>query len=151
MFVGFSVPAYSKSPRKNLLSTAKFFLFDMGVRHASEGLPPSRSTVNARPGPFLEQWVGIELWKRLQYLGQGRLLHLRTKDGSEVDFIIETRTRVTPIEVKYTQHPSLSDARHLLTFMAENPRRARHAYIICRCPRPLALHGKVTALPWFYL
>ena len=104
--------------------------------------------VKANPGPLLEQWVGIELWKRLQYLGQGTLYHQRTKDGAEVDFIVERAGRLTPIEVKWTEHPTLTDARHLLTFLKEKPRQAKQGYIICRCPRPLQLHDKVTALPW---
>jgi hypothetical protein len=34
--------------------------------------PPSSRSRTTRP--LSEQWVGIELWKRLQYLGRGRLL-----------------------------------------------------------------------------
>ncbi|HEU4578193.1 MAG TPA: DUF4143 domain-containing protein [Polyangiaceae bacterium] len=148
MFVGFSVPAFSRSPRKNLLSTAKFFFFDLGVRHAAAGLKPSRNVVRALQGPLLEQWVGIELWKRLTYLGDGTLHHLRTKDGAEVDFIVERAGRYTPIEVKHTQHPTLSDARHVLDFLEEQGPRARHGFVICRAPYPLKLHERVTALPW---
>ncbi len=148
MFVGFQVPAYSGSPRKNLLSTSKFFFFDLGVRHAAQDLPITRGIVKADPGAYFEQWVGIELWKRLQYLGSGRLHHLRTKDGAEVDFIIDTRRSLIPIEVKFTEHPTLADARHLLTFVAENPRKARQGYVICRCPRPMQLSERITALPW---
>jgi predicted AAA+ superfamily ATPase len=73
MFVGIRIPACSKSARKNLLSTPKFLLFDLGVRHAAAGLNPSPETVKANPGPIFEQWVGIELWQRRQYLGEGRL------------------------------------------------------------------------------
>lgn len=148
MFIGFSVTAYSRSPRKNLLSTPKFLFFDLGIRHAAAGLEASPDVVKAHPGPLLEQWVGIELWKRLQYLGQGTLYHQRTKDGAEVDFIIEQKGRLTPIEVKWTENPTLNDARHMLTFLNEKPREAKQGYVICRCPRPLQLHDKVTALPW---
>lgn len=151
MFIGFRVLAYSRSPRKNLLSTPKFLLFDLGVRHTAAGLTPSEDLVQAHPGPLLEQWVGIELWKRLQYLGDGTLYYQRTRDGSEVDFIVERDGLLTPIEVKWSENPSLSDARHLLTFLGEHPRQARHGYIICRCPRPLQLHDKITALPWYCL
>jgi predicted AAA+ superfamily ATPase len=148
MFLGFRVPAFSGSARKNLLSTDRFFFFDPGVRHAAAGLTPSLDTVRANPGPVFEQWVGIELWKRLQYLGQGRLSYLRTKDGAKVDFIVEHGGRRAPVEVKWTETPSLTDARHLLTFLREHPRQAKHGYIICHCDRPLRLHDKVTALPW---
>jgi uncharacterized protein len=151
MFLGFRLPAFSGSPRKNLLSTDRFLFFDLGVRHAAAGLRPGTDTVRANPGPLFEQWVGIELWKRLQYLGNGKLHYLRTKDGAEVDFIVEHGGRLAPIEVKWTENPSLTDGRHLLTFLREHPKKAKHAYIICRCDRPLRLHDKVTALPWFCL
>ena len=151
MFLGFRLSAFSGSARKNLLSTDRFLFFDLGVRHAAAGLDPSPATVRANPGPLFEQWVGIELWKRLQYLGSGSLHYLRTKDGAEVDFIVEHGGRLTPIEVKWTERPTLTDARHLLTFLREHPKKAPHAYIICRCDRPQRLHDKVTALPWFCL
>lgn len=151
MFIGFRVPVYSKSPRKNLLSTPKFFFFDLGVRHAAAGLKPSPEVVKANPGSIFEQWVGIELWKRLQYLGNGRLYYQRTRDGAEVDFIIEQDSKLKPIEVKWTERPALQDGRHLLKFLEEHPGQADHGYIICRCPRPMEIHEKMTALPWFCL
>ena len=148
MFIGLRVPAYAKSPRKNLLSTPKFLFFDLGVRHAAAGLNPSPELVKANPGPVFEQWVGIELWNRLQYLGEGKLYHQRTRDGAEIDFIIERNGTLTPVEVKWTENPTLKDARHLLSFLDEKPKEAKHGYVVCRCPRPLQLHDKITALPW---
>jgi predicted AAA+ superfamily ATPase len=151
MFLGFRLRAFSCSPRKNLLSTDRFLIFDLGIRHAAAGLRPNADVVLANPGPIFEQWVGVELWKRLQYLGTGTLHYLRTHDGAEVDFIIAREGRFTPIEVKWTENPSLSDARHLRTFLGEHPKQAKHGYIICRCDGPLRLHDQVTALPWFCL
>ncbi len=151
MFIGFLVPSFSKSPRKNILSTPKFFFFDLGVRHAAAGIVPSTNIVKVNPGSFFEQWVGIELWKRLQYLGTGQLYYQRTRDGAEVDFIVAHENRLMPIEVKWTAHPSFSDARHLLTFLNENSDKADRGYIVCRCDRPMELDEKVLALPWFCL
>jgi predicted AAA+ superfamily ATPase len=148
LFIGFRVSAFTGSRRKSLLSTERFFFFDLGIRHAAAELPIGAATVAASPGPLFEQWVGIELWKRLRYSQSGALLYLRTKAGAEVDFIVSRGQRLTPIEVKWTEHPTLTDARHLLTFLDEHPTRARHGYVVCRCPSPLALHDRVTALPW---
>ena len=150
MFVGFEVPAFSKSPRKAILSMPKFLFFDLGVRHAAAGLHPSTEIARIDPGRVFEQWVGIELWKRLQYLGVGRLCHQRTKDGAEIDFIVETPRKLIPIEVKWTERPTLRDAHHLWTFLEEN-KNAPTGYIVCRCPRPLQLHEKIKAIPWFAL
>jgi uncharacterized protein len=151
MFVGFTAPAFTRSPRKNLLSTPRFFFFDLGVRHAAAGLSPSTETVRANPGPIFEQWVGIELWKRLQYLGEGKLHYQRSRDGAEVDFIIERGDHLTPIEVKWTERPSRSDTRHLRQFMKEHPTQAQQGFVICRCPRPMEIAENVMALPWFCL
>lgn len=151
MFIGFCVPAYSGSKRKNLLSTPKFLFFDLGVRHAAARLKASADVALANPGAFFEQWVGIELWKRLQYLREGRLHYLRTSDGMEIDFIVEYRGSLVPIEVKWTERPTLQDARHLLSFIKQHPEQAKHGYVICRCQAPLQIHESVTALPWFCL
>lgn len=151
MFLGFRVTAFSGSPRKSVLSTERFFFFDLGVRHAAAELVVDESTVLANPGPVFEQFVGIEIWKRLQYLGSGKLHYLRTKGGAEVDFIIERGLQLTPIEVKWTENPGPSDARHLLTFLQEHSRQATRGYLICRCAKPQALNDRITALPYRYL
>lgn len=147
MFIGFSVPAYARSPRKNLLSTPRFFFFDLGIRHAAAGLVPNRNVVRTDPGRFFEQWVGIEIWKRLQYRNEGQLHHYRTKDGAEVDFVVELGESVIPIEVKWTDKPCVQDATHLASFLREHP-RAKHGYVVCRAPRAMKLTDTITALPW---
>jgi len=149
LFVGFRVPAFSQSPRKYLLSTPEFFFFDAGVRHAAAGLKPGRSAIKSQPGELFEQWVGQELWKRLGYLNKGRLFHYRTKGGAEIDFILEIDNRFIPVEVKWTEHPSESDARHMLTFMRDVPRKTTEGYIICRCSRPMQILENVRALPYW--
>lgn len=151
MFIGFRITALSGSPRKSLLSTERFCFFDVGVRNAAAELPLETAAARANPGPLFEQWIGIELWKRLQYLGGGKLHYLRTKAGAEVDFIVARGNRLIPIEVKWTEHPTRGDARHLLTFLDEYPNRARKGWLICRCSAPLALTDRVTALPWSWL
>ncbi len=151
MFVGFHVQGFSGSARKHVLSTPRFFFFDLGIRHAAAGLLPSHDTVLADPGRNFEQWVGIELWKRLAYLGRGQMSYLRTRAGAEVDFVLELENRLVPIEAKWTENPSLHDARHLISFLDEQPERAPHGYVVCRCTRPRQLAERVTAIPWWSL
>lgn len=151
MFVGFSLPAFSGSARQGVLSTPRFYFFDLGVRHAAAGLPPEPTLVLANPGPLFEQWVGLELWKRIGYLGEGRLSYFRTKTGVEVDFIWEHRGKFIPIEVKWTDRPDISDARHLRGFLDDHKKVAPEGLVICRCPRPLQLAPNIRALPWWML
>lgn len=149
MFLGFSVPAFSGSPRKTALSTPRFFFFDLGVRNALAGLSFGPDTVLANPGTLFEQWVGIELHKRLAYRGEGKLSYYRTAGGAEVDFIVERAGVLFPIEVKWTENPTKKDARHLEAFLQDHGTIAPHAYIVCRAPYPLRVTDTVTAIPWW--
>jgi uncharacterized protein len=148
MFVGFALPAYSGSVRQGVLSTPRFFFFDLGVRHAAARVPAEPAAVLGNPGPLFEQWVGIEIWKRLGYLGEGRLSYFRTKTGAEVDFIVELREKLIPIEVKWTDRPTLSDARHLKNFLSDHSKKASAGYVVCRCKHPLQLAPNIRAIPW---
>ncbi|MFP4203631.1 MAG: ATP-binding protein [Opitutales bacterium] len=151
MFVGFRIPAFTRSPRKNLLGHARFCFFDLGVRHAAADLRPSHDTVLADPGRCFEQWVGLELQRRLGYADRGVLAYYRTRDGMEIDYIVEFEGRLIPIEVKWTENPSVKDARHLQTFLSEHADEASRGYVVCRCPRPAKLTDQVTAIPWWML
>jgi predicted AAA+ superfamily ATPase len=151
MFICFRITAFSKSARKNLLSTERMCFFDLGVRHSSAGLKACPETVLANPGPVFEQWVGIELWKRLKYNGEGKLHYLRSSSGTEIDYIIECWDKYVPIEVKWTEYPDRKDARHLEWFMKENSKKVEKAYIICRCKMPMEISENIIAVPYHLL
>jgi len=151
MFVGFRVPAFNKSARGNLLRHARFHFFDLGVRHAAAGLRPGHDTVLAHPGGIFEQWVGLELKRRIDYANEGKLSYLRTRDGTEIDYIVEWKDRFIPIEVKWTENPNPKDVRHLRTFLDEHAENATEAYVVCRCPRPAQLTERIMAIPWWAL
>lgn len=148
MFIGFTVPSFSGSEQKSLVSAGRFYFFDMGVRNAAAGIRIDESIISLDPGHFFEQWVGMELYRKLSYAGEGRLSHYRTRGGAEIDFILERDEEWIPIEAKWTQSPSLKDARHLRTFIEDSKGRARRAYIVCRCSRPQQLDEHIMAIPW---
>jgi uncharacterized protein len=150
MFIGFSVPAFSRSARKNLLSTPRFLFVDLGIQHAACGISPDINVIRANPGRYFEQWVGIEIWKRLQYNGSGQLFYFRTKDGAEVDYIVEYEDRAIAIEVKWTDKPALQQVPGLVSFLRDHP-AVRKGYVICRCPRPIQLSKEIVAIPWYLL
>jgi uncharacterized protein len=151
MFIGFRVFAFSQSPRKYLLSTPKFFFFDMGVRHSAAGLKPGFEIVKTQAGMMFEQWVGQELWKRIGYLKQGKLFHFKTRGGAEIDFIIELEGGFIPVEVKWTEHPSEKDARHLIAFIHDMRGKSSSGYIVCRCARPMQIYENIFAVPYWWI
>src|SRR5439155_7454661 len=76
-----------------------------------------------------------------------RVRFWRDPDGPEVDWVVEHHGRYLPVEVKWSDRPREADARHLKVFLAEH-RNASQGLIVCRCPRPLVIDRRITALPW---
>jgi hypothetical protein len=58
----------------------------------------------------------------------------------EVDFILELDSSLVPIEVKWTDRPSLRDARLMESFLEEHgPQTMPRGYLFYRCPHLLQL------------
>lgn len=147
--VGFALPPFGGSDRARVLTTPRFFFFDVGVRNALARLPLDKRILATEGGSLFEQWVVCELRTRAAYLGPGyRLSFWRTVDGAEVDLVVETPREVIPIEVKYTRSPRPADARGLERFLSRYERRARRGILVCRAPRAEQLTTRVRAVPW---
>lgn len=132
--------------RKKLSRAPKYLLYDLGVRRvaAREGRQLSREQM----GQLLEQYVGLELIRLMRTLRLRSLLkYWRDPSGPEVDWVVELEGRYIPIEVKWTETPTLQDAKHLQTFLHEHP-QASKGFIICRTPHAMKLSPKIYALPW---
>jgi predicted AAA+ superfamily ATPase len=151
-FVGHWMPTYGHPSRKRVLKSPRFYLFDLGVRHAAAQLPTSRDLLSLQGGQLLEHWVALELLARASYRGRGhRVSFWRTVDGVEVDFVFESPREDLPIEVKWTERPRTEDARHLETFLDKFESRCRRGLLVCRCEHPQRLSDRVTAIPWHQL
>ncbi len=151
-FVGHWMAPYGARSRKRLLTTPRFYFFDLGVRNAAADLTLADRVPDELGGPLLEHLVAQELIARAGYAGRGhRVGFWRTSYGVEVDFVWETPREDVPIEVKWTARPRPVDARHLETFLDEFPRRARRGLLVCRCPEPQQLTDRVRAIPWDHL
>ncbi len=148
-FVGHWLLPYARRSRKRLLSTPRFYFFDLGVRNAAAELPLDAPVASEGGGVLLEHWVAQELVARASYAGRGyRVSFWRTSTGVEVDFVWETPKGDLPIEVKWTERPRPQDARHLEKFLDEYPTRARRGLLVCRCPEPQQLTDRVRAIGW---
>ncbi len=89
--VGFLLEPFAGSIRKRQRQASKFYYFDIGVTRALKRtlqLPVRASTYEY--GELFEQFVILEI-KRLSDYHQPdwRLSYLRTKDGAEIDLLIE--------------------------------------------------------------
>ena len=110
-FVGFWMRPYGGPTRKRLLTTPRFFYFDLGVRNAAAALLPDARLAEADGPALFEQWVAIELRARAGYLGRGYDVSFwRTVSGAEVDFVWQAPREDVPVEVKWTERPRPEDA-----------------------------------------
>jgi uncharacterized protein len=148
-FVGFWMRPYGGPTRKRLLTTPRFFYFDLGVRNAAAALLPDARLADTDGPALFEQWVAIELRARAGYLGRGYDVSFwRTVSGAEVDFVWQAPREDVPVEVKWTERPRPEDARHLERFLDTYSSRARRGLLVCRSGRAQQLTERVTAVPW---
>ncbi len=139
-------PLCNSSTRRKLTRSDKYLFFDMGVRRIAAR--EDRRVIPVRFGQLFEQWVGLELLRGIHASHVSmRLRFWRDPDGPEIDWLVDHEGSYTPIEVKWTDSPSTTDARHLKTFMIEYPTTG-YAYLVCRCPRQIKLADRIIALPW---
>jgi hypothetical protein len=79
--------------------------------------------------------VLLELVARTAYLGRGyQVAFGRMRHGAEVDAVVETPRGDIPIEVKWTDNPRSTDARHIEPFLDTDPKQAKQSFVVCRVP-----------------
>lgn len=139
-------PLLKSKTRHRLSKSQKYLLFDLGLRRlaAKEG----RRLPIKQMGQLFEQFVGLELVKQTQFSQEKMSIkYWCDLNGPEVDWVIESPSQLIPIEVKYTDKPSMRDAKHLKTFLDEYD-EASNAYVICQTPRKMKLADNIYAISW---
>lgn len=137
------VPAYSVNRTRRLIKTPKLYWADTGLALHLSGEAQPR-------GAHLENHVLCDLLAWTGSLPAGpNLCYWRTAAGEEVDFVIEWKGRLLPIEVKSTERPRPADARGLLAFRDEYGQVARSGLLLHAGSETLRLAEGVLALPWW--
>jgi len=116
-FLGFMLPAWNKSVKRKPISTAKFYLFDIGVRNTLANIHAIPTNSNLY-GQAFEHFIAMELRAYISYRRlRLPLAYWQTKHGVEVDFIIGDDIA---IEVKSTNKISSKHMKNMLLLMEEN-------------------------------
>lgn len=146
--IGFLLPAYHQSVRKQQASNPKFYFFDLGVKRALEGTLGQEPIPNTYGyGKLFEHYVILEILRLNDYWQKDfRLYHLRTKDQAEIDLIVERPgLPLALVEIKSTERVDERHTRSLENFKKSFP----HAKYFCLSQDPLERKiGSVAALPW---
>lgn len=100
-FILFRLYPYSKRKRDEISKAAKIFFYDTGVRNALIG---DFSDVDTRTdkGALFENFIIGELIKQDSYSERNfKFYYWRTKQGSEIDVVLEKGNEIIAVEIKY--------------------------------------------------
>ena len=100
-FILFRLYPYSKNKRDEISKAAKIFFYDTGLRNALIG---DFSDLESRTdkGALFENFIVSELIKQDSYSEKNhKFYYWRTKQGSEIDVVLEKGKVLIGIEVKY--------------------------------------------------
>lgn len=147
--VAFRIDGWSRSVRKQLRQSPKFYFFDCGVLNAIRGeLQTELRERSSRYGRLFETFMLLEILRLNDYSEAGyRFAYWRTNTGLEVDVVLSKGAGRPPIavEVKSKPSPGVEDFHALKSFLSENPGAA----LMCLCSTPRAYNaGPVQVLPW---
>ncbi len=145
------LPPYSRNYGKRLLKSPKAYFLDPGVV-CYMTLQPSGAAALAGPlgGSLFEGLIVAEANKVFSALGKKPALsYWRSKDGLEVDLLIQIGARLHAVEIKLTATPTPRHCEPLSRFIKLAGSDAEPSgTLVCRVDRPLALPGGHRALPW---
>lgn len=146
--LGFRLPSYHASIRKQQKKAPKFYLFDTGVARALAGqvdydLVPK----SFEYGQLFEAFIMNELHRCLTYQDrQFKLSYLRVNEDLEIDVIIERgNLPLVLAEIKSTGHVDERHAKSLLTLGADF--KSAKKYLISNDPDVKGF-SDVLACPW---
>jgi predicted AAA+ superfamily ATPase len=146
--VAYMLEPYHRSVRKRQSHAPRFYLFDTGVCRAL-----SRSlNIPLNPGTYaygraFEHFIVTEIFRRSDYLKTDfRFSYLRTKDGAEIDLVIERPGQSTVlVEIKSSGRVDTADLRHLTALSCDIP----DSCAMCLCTESIArVVDGVRVLPW---
>jgi uncharacterized protein len=146
--IGYTLPAYDRSLRKQQIKSPKFYLFDTGVaRTLNRLLPASGELTGQEYGRAFEQFIICECFRLLgsSTLSKARLYHY-TSGNLEIDLVIERpREPLTFVEIKSTDRIVESHLKGLRTMQKQYP----EFRYICLSKDTIARNeGGIEVLPW---
>lgn len=144
------IDPYLKNSRKRILSSSRYYFFDLGVRNTLARLPLTKKLINAQKGILFEHAVVLEIIRRIRALNKNyKLYYWRTSGGAEVDCVLDLGGQIIPIEIKASKTISLSEIKGLKIFLEDYKKIAKHGYVITMGEKKEKLAENITAIPWF--
>jgi len=141
-FIGFTLPAWTKSKKRKAASTGKFYLFDIGIKNSIAGIKHIQERTDGFGNAF-EHFIILECRAYLSY----QRLHMslsywHTKHGHEVDLTIDENIA---IEIKSTDKVTNKHLKSLHMLEEENIFKR---YILVSQDPISRKYGNIDVMPW---
>ena len=140
--VGFYLPAFDLSIRKQQATHPKFFWFDLGVARAASGMLDEKISASTYEfGNLFEHLVIGEASKLNDQSEAGaKLMYFRSADGSEIDLVVKRGKSLYAIEIKSAENPDITDIRKLSRLQQSLP-KGTQAFVFCNTVKPYVSEG----------
>lgn len=143
------VPAFASNRSRRLIKSPKLYWTDTGLAaHLADisGVASLRSSPLA--GALLENLVlgGLRAWAGTRPRAT-QITYWRTAGGAEIDFVVETGSRILPIEVKSGTRVRSEALRQLDGFLDEYRDRAPFGVVLLDSAKPEMLTRRIMGLP----
>lgn len=137
------LPAYAVNRSKRLIKAAKLYWSDVGLamQLAGEASPRGAHLENLILGDLLA-WAGT-------LTDRADILYWRTASGEEVDFVVERKDALLPVEVKASGRVSSREARGIASFREEYGKQVVGGLVLYTGSESIWLSQEVLAVPWW--
>lgn len=135
---------------KRLIKAPKLYWLDTGLACFLLGLKDEEAVLRGpMAGPLFETAVVAELAKLFYHHGlPPALWYWRSRDGWEIDLLVELRGRLHPIEIKATATPRPAQAENLVRWRSLAGEKAGSGLLIAQADEASSLAPGVRVLPW---
>ena len=138
---------------KRLIKSPKLYWLDTGLLCFLLGLKDNDAVLRGpMAGPLFETAVVAELAKLFFHRGlPPSLWYWRSRDGWEVDVLVELSGRLYPVEVKATATPRPAHAETLVRWRSIAGEKAGSGLVVTQAQEASALVPGVRVIPWYLL
>ncbi len=141
-YIGFRIQPWGKSKDRRMITTEKFYLFDVGVTNYLAKRKPALKTMEF--GKSFEQYILMELRAYITYKNPDVPIYFwRTSTGQEVDFILGDKELA--IEIKGSDRVHEGDLRFLKALKEDGP--VKNCVLVCLEKEPRTVAG-IKIISW---
>lgn len=141
---------YYRNIGKRLVKSPKLYFSDTALACYLLGLRDRQTLLNSPHFPHIfETFVVVDFWKRFLHFGQmPSLYYLRTRDGLEVDMVIEANQKLHLYEIKSSATITPSHASSLIRAKRDLGNLVHTSCIISRTSQSFLLQKDIYSYRW---